>query len=95
MKNPTLACSFSQSVSALGLDQMRPSQCGKVIEVDASQAVSQRLTTLGVLPGVSVEMVRLAPLGDPMTFAIHGQQFSLRLKDASAVRVELQPSASF
>ena len=71
------------------LAQLKPAQRGTITDIDASQSVSQRLTMLGVLPGVSIEMVREAPLGDPITFAVNGQYFSLRRDDAQFVTVRL------
>lgn len=71
------------------LAELKPSQRGTVTDVDASQAVSQRLTMLGVLPGVGIEMIRSAPLGDPITFRVNGQEFSLRRADAAAITIKM------
>lgn len=72
------------------LSQLRPAQRAVVTGVEINSSASQRLSMLGVLPGVMVEMVRYAPLGDPLTFALNGQQFSLRVADAKAVKVRLE-----
>lgn len=69
------------------LNQLLPSQRGTVTEVLATNGVSQRLTMLGVLPGADIQMVRFAPLGDPITFAVNGQHFCLRRADAQSVVV--------
>ncbi len=50
--------------------------------------VSPRLLEMGLLPGVHVEVVRRAPLGDPIYVHVMGHPLSLRLHDARAVLVE-------
>ena len=47
-----------------------------------------RVLEMGVLPGTRVEVVRLAPLGDPMEVRVRGYHLSLRLSEAAAVTVE-------
>ncbi|MBP5185818.1 MAG: ferrous iron transport protein B, partial [Clostridiales bacterium] len=42
----------------------------------------------GVIPGASVTLVQLAPLGDPMELRIHGYELTLRLEDARLIDVE-------
>lgn len=47
----------------------------------------RRLLSLGVTPGNSVRVVRLAPLGDPMQVEIGRLQLSIRRAEAGRVRV--------
>ena len=50
-------------------------------------ALRQHFLDMGVIPGAEVEMVRLAPLGDPMELRIHGYELTLRLADAGQIGV--------
>ncbi len=50
-----------------------------------------RVLEMGVLPGVRVEVVRLAPLGDPMDVRVRGFHLSLRRAEAASVTVEIEP----
>jgi ferrous iron transport protein A len=43
---------------------------------------------LGLTEGEEVEVVRLAPLGDPMEIRIRGYLLSVRRRDATAVSVK-------
>jgi Fe2+ transport system protein FeoA len=43
---------------------------------------------MGLIEGSAVEVVRLAPLGDPMELALHGYHLSLRKSEAALVEVE-------
>ena len=57
-----------------------------VIEAVPGKELS-RLRELGLLPGTEVELVRHAPLGDPIEISLGGALLSLRLREASLIRV--------
>jgi ferrous iron transport protein A len=40
---------------------------------------------MGCLPGESIVVERLAPLGDPMAIRVSGYQLTLRKKEASTI----------
>lgn len=42
---------------------------------------------MGVIPGARVKFVKLAPMGDPMEFQIHGYELTLRLDDAEKIEI--------
>lgn len=50
----------------------------------------QRLCEMGFVPGVSVRVVRYAPLGDPMEVELYGSHVSLRKSEAALLRVRLE-----
>ncbi len=52
--------------------------------------VRQRLMEMGVTPNTLFEVVRVAPLGDPIEIKIRGYNLSLRKSEAQHVEVELQ-----
>ena len=47
-----------------------------------------RLLEMGLIPGTPVEVVRLAPLGDPMDLRVRGFHLSVRKGEAAHVIVE-------
>ena len=47
-----------------------------------------RLMEMGMLPGAVVEVVRLAPLGDPIDLKVRGYHLSIRKHEADMIRVE-------
>ena len=49
----------------------------------------QRLLEMGLTAGVEFQIVRYAPLGDPIELKVRGYHLSLRKQDAAGVRVEL------
>ncbi len=46
-----------------------------------------RLLEMGLVPGTPVEVVRLAPLGDPMDIHVRGFHLSVRKDEAARVTV--------
>ena len=54
--------------------------------------MSRRLMEMGLLPDTDVEVVRKAPLGDPLTIRLRGYQLSLRHADAADIT--LRPDAT-
>jgi Fe2+ transport system protein FeoA len=43
---------------------------------------------MGVLPGISITLVRAAPLGDPLEIQVRGYNLTLRKSEAEHVLVE-------
>lgn len=48
----------------------------------------RRLVTLGLTPGTAFEIVRVAPLGDPVELRVRGSFVSLRKDEAALLDVE-------
>ena len=72
----------------VGLNTLSPGEKGIVRSFSTSaRGVRQRLLEMGLTKGTVVEVVRLAPLGDPMEIAVRGYRLSLRQKEAEAVLV--------
>ncbi|MBO6020386.1 MAG: ferrous iron transport protein A, partial [Clostridia bacterium] len=61
-----------------------------VVEVGGTGALRQHLLDMGIVPGVSVSMVKHAPLGDPVEIRIHSYELTLRLADAAKIKVAEQ-----
>jgi len=63
----------------------------KVVNVSSTDGIGVRLLEMGLIPGVEVQLLGTAPLGDPLEFELRGYRLSLR--KAEAARVEIQPLA--
>jgi len=71
------------------LDQLRPGQKARILAVEDQGMLSQRLMEMGLLEGEEVELLAIAPLGDPVEIRLRDYRLSLRRNEASRVRVEL------
>ena len=69
------------------LRELKIGQFARIESVGGEGALRQHFLDMGVIPGAEVEMVRLAPLGDPMELRIHGYELTLRLADAGQIGV--------
>jgi ferrous iron transport protein A len=63
-----------------------------VREVDAAGAIGARLLEMGLTPGIEVQLMGKAPLGDPLEIELRGYRLSLRRTEAQRVTVELLPA---
>lgn len=61
----------------------------KVVRVGGARAVRRRLMELGLVPGTSVRVVGVSPLGDPLELEVRGARLSIRKKEALSVDVEV------
>ncbi len=70
------------------LSQLARGQTAKVVEVNSNAAISQRLMILGLLPGVRVKVVQVAPFGDPIIVEFGHRRVGLRRAEAEGVGIE-------
>jgi len=70
------------------LDQLKPKETGVVSRLVGMGNIQQRLLEMGVSDGAKVEVVRFAPLGDPMEIYVRGFHLTLRKSEAALVELE-------
>ncbi|MCC9607264.1 ferrous iron transport protein A [Blastopirellula sp. JC732] len=58
-----------------------------VSSIEGDDDISVRLLEMGLVPGVELEVVGYAPLGDPIEIELIGYRLSLRKSEASRVLV--------
>src|SRR5258706_13362796 len=64
-----------------------------ITRVGGERPFRRRLMELGLLPGTRVEILRIAPLGDPLELKVRGCFLSIRRSEASTVDVSPQHAA--
>jgi len=74
-------------------------QIGQIVTVThlaGEGSFRRRLMELGLVPGTRVEVVGVAPLGDPLELLVRGSSLSIRRAEAEGVSVSLgeAPSAA-
>ena len=67
---------------------MLPKQKARISKLSGNMRLRRKLMDMGMLPGVLIEIVRNAPLGDPMDIKIKGYHISLRRSEAAHISVE-------
>lgn len=68
----------------MDLSQLEVGQTGVVKEFTDLE-MSVKLMEMGCLPGETVKVTRVAPLGDPIAITVSGYQLSLRKLEASTI----------
>jgi len=62
-----------------------------VLDIASEPAeLKSRLYSLGIIPGSVLELLRFAPLGDPMQVKVGGSFISIRKSEASIITVDIQ-----
>lgn len=71
------------------LAELLPGSRAVVVEVRPSgdRATARRLEDLGFSPGTAVEVMRRAPLRDPVVYRLRGYDICLRRAQAGLIRV--------
>ncbi len=69
------------------LSSLTPGTKGVVAKIDVPADQRGRLMEMGMLVGTPVELVRFAPLGDPVEIKLRGYNLSLRKHEADLVFV--------
>jgi len=70
------------------LDRLEPGQRGVILRLDGDTGAVRRLMELGLVPGTRVEVLRRAPLGDPIELRLREIHLSLRRSEAAYIHVE-------
>jgi ferrous iron transport protein B len=72
----------------LKLNELKVGASARILSVGGEGALRQHLLDMGVIPGAEIEVIKLAPMGDPMEIRIHGYELTLRLADAEKIVIE-------
>jgi len=70
------------------LSALSPGERGRVVRIGGDHAAVQRLMDLGLIRGTTVEVVRRAPMGDPLEVKLRGFMLTLRRSEAEHITVE-------
>jgi Fe2+ transport system protein FeoA len=70
------------------LDQLQTGQLATVRAVGGKGALRRRLMDMGLVRGVSIELIKAAPMGDPLEYLVRGYHLSLRRAEAQLVEIE-------
>ena len=76
--------------SPVNLSQL---QFGQVAIIDSftDPVMSLKLLEMGCIPGERVELIKVAPMGDPIAISVSGYLLSLRKAEASTVLIHTIP----
>lgn len=80
---------MNEDTTTSTLAQLAPGESATLVELRTdSPGYRQSLYAMGLLPGTSLKIIRLAPLGDPMQIEVRGSQLAIRKCDAESLIVK-------
>lgn len=76
-----------KAAEILTLAEVPVGQEAKVVRIFENGLISKRLMEMGVLPGVSVKVIKTAPFGCPLEIRVRGYHLALRRSEAAEIEV--------
>ena len=73
--------------TSLPLTSLAVGVTATVMEIKVPPANRPRLMEMGLLVGTTVELIRFAPLGDPVEIKVRGYHLTLRKHEAEQILV--------
>jgi ferrous iron transport protein A len=80
-------CESKACEKRCALNELAVGGSGRVVSVAGEPDVRRRLLEMGFCNGANVEVIRRAPMGDPIEFRLRGYHLSLRSDQASHVQI--------
>lgn len=72
----------------LPLSQLKVGESGVIVKMNIRGAARQRFLAMGLVKGETINVKRIAPLGDPIDFVVKDYHLSLRKSEASEILVQ-------
>ena len=73
--------------TSVSLASLTPGRKGKITAVNLPGAQKGRVMEMGLTIGTPIEVIKVAPLGDPVEYKVRGGHISLRKAEAALIRV--------
>ena len=74
-------------MNTMTLTELSVGQEARVTAVNGTSRITRRLMEMGVIPGVGVKIVKMAPFGDPIEVRVRGYSLAMRRNEADAIVV--------
>ena len=78
----------------LSVQHLAIGQTATIIGFRDESAYVERLRSLGLVPGTQIEVVRTAPLGDPLELKLRGFRLAIRAREADCLVIETEETSS-
>ncbi len=68
---------------------LKKGQSAQITDINIDE-IPLKLIEMGCLPGNDIELIQIAPMGDPLFFSINDAKVAIRKKTASAIYISLE-----
>jgi len=83
-------CRFRPTITSTKLSDLCPGMNARIAFVSGRGAIRKRLMEMGLTSDARLEVIRVAPLGDPVEIKVRGYHLSLRKSEAEHIEVEVE-----
>lgn len=70
------------------LADLKPGERARVLEINGDDEAADRLLEMGLVEDTPLQLIKFAPLGDPIEIMVRGYHLTLRKIEAANVIVE-------
>jgi ferrous iron transport protein A len=77
---------------SITLDQLKIGQKGTIFQLNIDE-IPLKLLEMGCLPGNFVELIQIAPFGDPLYFNINDSHVAIRLETAKEIEITFEKTS--
>ena len=78
---------FIREIITMPLTNLPIGKKATVVAVNGNNAITRRLMEMGIVPGVSVRVIKSAPFGDPLEIRVRGYNLAMRKNEADSIEV--------
>lgn len=71
------------------LSELKIGQKARILKIEGLRSIKKRIMEFGIIKGEIIELIGIAPFGDPLSYRLNDFNLSLRMKEADNVIVEL------
>ena len=67
------------------IDDLKIGQSGTIANVGGEGVLRLRFLDMGLIPGTTVRLQKVAPMGDPIQIQVRGYELTIRREDARKI----------
>lgn len=71
------------------LSELKVGQKARILKIEGLRSIKKRIMEFGIIKGEVIQLIGVAPFGDPLNYRLNDFNLSLRIKEADNVIVEL------
>ena len=70
------------------VNDLKINESGVVVRIGGCGALRRRIIDMGITPGATIIMRKVAPFGDPIEINVRGYELSIRKSEANEIILE-------
>ena len=71
------------------LKDLKREDKAKIISIEGDLVFKKKILDMGLTKGTVIQVIKTAPLGDPVDIKVRGYQLSIRKRDGERIEVDI------